>query len=156
MSVLEATTRPAIAAMSLVQTLDFSMLRRKLEDPDEGLGVPSERLDVLEQEYRRFLALRLAYPAEEITPCRAVDQFWHAHILDTEAYASDCEQLFGRFVHHYPYFGMRGDDDARDLRDAFARTLELYVENFGEPPAGTWPVTTAAKCRTKCKPVKCK
>ena len=80
---------------------------------------------------------------------------WHYHILDTEAYAVDCEKAFGRFLHHFPYFGMRGDDDAMALADAYDWTLSTYREVFGEPvPPGVW--FGKKSCRTKCKPVKCK
>lgn len=43
----------------------------------------------------RLLALRLAYPEVDIVPCRLVDEMWHRHILDTQAYAEDCERIFG-------------------------------------------------------------
>ena len=41
------------------------------------------------------------------------------HILDTRAYSRDCEFLFGRFLHHFPYFGMRGDADRAALDRTF-------------------------------------
>jgi hypothetical protein len=50
----------------------------------------------IEREYRRFLVLNMLYPFESIVPCREVDKFWHAHILDTAAYRVDCERVFGR------------------------------------------------------------
>ena len=57
---------------------------------------------------------------------------WHYHILDTEKYAEDCRDIFGYFVHHFPYFGMRGDEDAQHLQAAFVETQELYVKEFGK------------------------
>jgi hypothetical protein len=148
---------PADALERLTDTLDLSMLRMKLADPVEGKGYGDERLDLMEQEYRRFLALRLACPEADTVPCQIVDEMWHAHILDTIAYRRDCEVIFGRFMDHFPYFGMRGEDDEHALHDAYEQTLVLYRESFGEPPAGTWIATEASRCkRTACKPQKCR
>lgn len=142
-------------ALERVSAIDLGMVRLKLADPEEGKGWAEDHLDAVEREYRRFLALHLTHPDAEIVPCGDVDAMWHYHILDTEAYGEDCDKVFGRFLHHFPYFGMRGDDDAQALVDAYEWTLATYREVFGEPVA---PRVWAGKksCRTKCKPVKCK
>ena len=149
---------PSLALEELHRQLDLTMVRLKLADPEEGKGATPAELDLMEQEYRRFLALHLAYPDAEIVPCKLVDHIWHQHILDTAAYRNDCDRIFGRFLDHFPYFGMRGEQDAQDLADAYVLTLVRYRAAFGEPPAGTWISTAAdtARCRTQCKPVKCK
>jgi hypothetical protein len=130
----------------------------KLSDPEEGKGYGSELLDLMEHEYKKFLALHLAHPDADIVPCAIVDEMWHQHILDTAAYREDCDALFGGFLDHFPYFGLRGEDDAQALHDAYADTLERYREAFGEPPDDTWISRDAAsKCKRKaCKPMKCK
>jgi hypothetical protein len=141
----------------LSRTLDLSGVRAKLADSEEGKGYGPERLDLLETEYRKFLALQLAYPGQDIVPCMIVDEIWHQHILDTIAYRADCDAIFGRFLDHFPYFGMRGPEDAEALADAYSMTLDRYVESFGTPPEGTWISADAAKCsRTNCKPTKCR
>ncbi len=139
--------------------LDLSMIKLKLQDEDEGLGWSSEQCDTSEKEYKRFLALKRAYPGVEIVPNRVVDSFWHQHILDTMKYAEDCEQVFGYFVHHYPYFGMNGEQDYQDLCDAFEETKALYERHFGESYGADVSMAKrckAPKCRTQCKPMKCK
>jgi hypothetical protein len=137
--------------------LDLSGIRTELADPEEGKGYSAEQLSIRESEYRKFLALHLAFPESEIVPCRIVDEFWHQHILDTRAYHEDCDAIFGGYLHHFPYFGMRGDEDAKALQDAYAETLARYREAFGEPPAGTWISADASRCsRTNCKPTKCR
>lgn len=35
-------------------------------------------------------------------------------------------------MHHFPYFGMRGEADFQDLNNSFDRTQELYFKHFGE------------------------
>lgn len=146
-------------ALRMVESLvDLSNVRMKLADPDEGRGYGPEVLDVMELEYRKFLALQLVHPDADIVPCEIVDEMWHQHILDTAAYRDDCDRLFGRFLDHFPYFGLRGEEDAQALHDAYVDTLSLYRAGFGEPPEDTWVSQGAASsCKRKaCKPMKCK
>jgi hypothetical protein len=63
--------------------------------------------------YRAFLQIVRSRPAGFTpAPRRDVDGVWHEHILDTEKYFEDCATLFGRYIHHFPYAGMFGDEDA--------------------------------------------
>ena len=145
------------ALRGLDSLLDLTMICQKLADPEEGKGYSEEHLDLLEAEYRKFLAMRLANPEANIVPCKLVDEMWHQHILDTIAYRDDCDAIFGRFMDHYPYFGTRGPADEQDLADAYDETLECYREAFGEPPTDTWISREgSSRCRTGCKPVKCR
>jgi hypothetical protein len=141
----------------LASVLDLSKIRMKLSDPKEGKGYDAAHLDVMEQEYRRFLAMHIAHPDAEIVPCSMVDEMWHQHILDTIAYRQDCEAIFGEFLDHYPYFGMQSEQEAQALQDAYGDTLEIYEREFGTPPDDTWISADAAKCRrTACKPQECR
>lgn len=75
-------------------------------------GWPVEQVDRVEHEYRQFLQLILdAGKDDRIAPTRAIDIFWHHHILDTAKYFADCDTVFGTYLHHYPYSGIFGDDD---------------------------------------------
>ncbi|HTR72347.1 MAG TPA: hypothetical protein VMG80_02020 [Solirubrobacteraceae bacterium] len=156
MMTLATLISPNEALATLERQLDLSAIRGKLADPEEGKGYGPEHLDLLEREYRRFLALRLAHPDANIVPCKLVDEMWHQHILDTIAYRRDCDVIFGRFMDHFPYFGMRGPEDEQALHDAYEETLEHYHAAFGEPVQNTWISADASKCRTGCKPVKCR
>lgn len=141
----------------LAGILNLSKIRMKLADPKEGKGYDATHLDLMEQEYRRFLAMHLVYPEAEVVPCSMVDEIWHQHILDTIAYRQDCEALFGEFLDHYPYFGMQSEQEAQELQDAYGDTLEIYEREFGTPPDGTWISADAARCvRKNCKPTKCR
>ncbi|HEY0845696.1 MAG TPA: hypothetical protein VGE12_10015 [Noviherbaspirillum sp.] len=111
--------------------LDLDPIKFKLMDKKEGHGWSREKADRLELEYRRFLALTAKYPNEVIAPSTEVDKFWHGHILDTMKYAADCQKVFGYFLHHFPYFGMRDAEDAANLADAAATTRRLYQQEFG-------------------------
>ncbi|MFN3181083.1 MAG: glycine-rich domain-containing protein [Nannocystaceae bacterium] len=90
--------------------------------------------------YRRFLQLRSLYPTCSLVPTRDIDEMWHGHILDTRAYAADCDRLFGGFMHHCPAWD--GEDRA-ELDAAFAVTRALWMRAFGEELA------EAARCESK-------
>jgi hypothetical protein len=148
----------ASSAADILPSIDvnLTMVCHKLAHPEDGEGWPAQKLDTAVGEYLKFMALCKAYPHEVVVPCKLVDELWHAHILDTRAYRIDCERIFGFFYDHFPYFGMRDERDAEDLRGAYDRTLELYALNFGDPPIDTWWRVDGARCRTQCKPVKCR
>jgi hypothetical protein len=131
--------------VAAIQALDLDPIKLKLMDPEEGQGWSREYADQMEVAYKRYLTLLAKFPDETIAPTKDVDKFWHGHILDTMKYAEDCENMFGYFLHHFPYFGMRGEDDAVALRAASERMHEIYEREFGETlPNGTaW--CTAAK-----------
>jgi len=139
-----------------IEAIDFTLIKLKLQDKEEGQGWSKQQCGEAEGEYKRFLALKRNYPEKDIVPHRILDHFWHQHILDTEKYAADCELIFGRFIHHYPYFGMNGEQDAQNLNDAFEETKQLYLLHFGQEYIGFAKRCKAPKCRTQCKPMKCK
>lgn len=116
---------PVIAAINL------EMVKMKLQEPDEGEGWTAEQCDTAEIEYKRYLHLCKKY-GKGMVPNGIMDTFWHYHILDTRAYHKDCEAVFGYYLHHFPYFGMRGEQDAQNLKNAFYKTKQLYLETFGE------------------------
>ena len=131
------TTESELAAWDLldhrIQNLDLARIIWKMGDPNEGKGFTPQRLAQAELDYRRFLHLHLQYPKMEIVPTKMIDEVWHQHILDTRAYAKDCDDMFGEFLHHYPYFGMHGEKDQANLQSCFERTQTVWVECFGVP-----------------------
>lgn len=132
------------AALAKVAKLDFTLLKVKL-CRDENLTM--EECVEIEDLYRKFLALNIRYPDRKICPTGTIDLFWHAHILDTRAYGQDCEFLFGHLLHHFPYFGMRGEQDRKDLEDTFARSIELFIRDYGIDP--TRGDSEARSCRVQ-------
>jgi hypothetical protein len=132
------------AALDKAATLDFTMLKTKI-CRDENMTV--EEVDQIEDLYRKFLALNMRYPDRKICPTGPIDMIWHYHILDTRAYERDCMMLFGRLLHHFPYFGMRGEKDKQDLDNTFVASVELFVRHFGIDP--TRGDTLARSCRSQ-------
>jgi hypothetical protein len=115
-----------------VGELDLEPVVYKLMHPD-----PDERaLSLADADqavalYRCFLQLCALHPGAAIVPTRQLDHVWHTHMLDTAKYRADCDHVFGRFLDHFPYAGLRGEADRRAWRADFARTRRLFSEHFG-------------------------
>ena len=125
------TDRPVERVIAAIQALDLDPVKLKLMDREEGHGWSRDYADRMELAYKRFLTLLATHPEETLAPGKDVDKFWHGHILDTLKYADDCEKMFGNFLHHFPYFGMRGPEDAANLAKAGETTRRLYQQEFG-------------------------
>lgn len=134
---------PAIAA------IDLEMVKTKLMEPEEGLGWTRAQCDANEVEYKRYLHLCKLH-GKGMVPTKAMDQFWHYHILDTRAYHEDCQAVFGHYLHHFPYLGMRGEEDERQLEAGFNRTARLYKEAFGEEMAAPDATDCWHDCSGRC------
>jgi len=119
--------------LAAIAALDLDPIKVKLMHAESGEGWSLEKANAAEAEYRRFLILMKKFPHEQTAPLFDVDTFWHYHILDTLKYAQDCEQVFGYFLHHFPYIGLRGADDEAAHQRVGQRMQELYEETFGEP-----------------------
>ncbi|HJU99429.1 MAG TPA: glycine-rich domain-containing protein-like [Burkholderiaceae bacterium] len=115
-----------------IADLDLEPIKVKLMHEESGEGWSLEQVNAVEFEYRRFLYLMKTFPHEQTAPLMDVDIFWHYHILDTMKYAADCEAVFGYFLHHFPYIGLRGEDDEQVHHRVGERMRELYEETFGE------------------------
>jgi hypothetical protein len=115
-----------------IAALDLEPVKVKLMHQESGEGWTLEQANAVEFEYRRFLYLMKRFPHEAAAPLQDVDTFWHYHILDTVKYAADCEAVFGYFLHHFPYIGLRGEDDLAAHARVGDRMKELYEDTFGE------------------------
>ncbi|MCW7541503.1 glycine-rich domain-containing protein-like, partial [Aquabacterium sp. A7-Y] len=124
-----------------IDALDLEMIKFKVTCKEDGYGWSREHADRIEVGYKRFLKLLAKYPERAIAPTRDIDDFWHAHILDTRKYADDCMRVFGEFVHHYPYLGL-GENEQDAHVEAFDAMNELYASEFGEE----LPMDASAYC----------
>ena len=60
-----------------------------------------------------FKVVSLAGKKGVSMPSQAVDEAWHALILDTRRYQLYCERAFGRFLHHVPAESMQSPQQAQ-------------------------------------------
>jgi hypothetical protein len=112
------------------EQLDLEPIKFKLMSKNSGLGWSLEFCDEVEQQYKRWMTLVGKYPNEHLVPSHFVDIFWHYHILDTQKYAADCIHSFGFFVHHYPYFGMQGEEEKANASKAWEETKKVFRNEF--------------------------
>ena len=98
--------------------LDFGPLAYKLMHREEGPGLSLDQAADAITKYKGFLLLSHACRGRTISPSRYVDFVWHNHILDTELYYVQCGMLYGRYLHHFPFFGKRNAEDERQLLEA--------------------------------------
>lgn len=129
-----------------IANIDLEMVKMKLMDTKEGFGWTDEQCDIAEIEYKRFLHLNKKFPDFSIVPHTAMDLMWHQHILDTRAYHSDSDKVFGQYFHHFPYFGIRSESDKQDLTSAFKETQNIYLKEFGEEMINE----NSSKCTRNC------
>jgi hypothetical protein len=141
-----------------IDGLDLEPVVFKLTHPEPGgTGMTLVEADQLIAAYRGFLKLCAWYPDLSFVPSKAVDQVWHAHILDTAKYADDTRAVFGRVLDHFPYLGMRGADDEAAWQDAFARTRDMFQRHFGcGLPGGQAMQSCSSSCQIgKCAGTQC-
>ena len=118
-------------SLARIAALDLEAVKFKLVL--EGIGEwDLARADAAEVAYKRFLMLAAGHPGLRLVPVGDVDEFWHQHILDTQAYMADCEHALGYFLHHWPYSGLLGPEDAAVQQSNYEKTRDLYRQEFGE------------------------
>lgn len=128
----------------IIKELDLEPLIVKAMDAEEGMGWALEYAIEVAEEYRKYLTLCLENPKASIVPSQNVDKFWHLHILDTQKYQEDFQNVFGYFLHHFPYFGMRGEKDAQNLQQAWEESCAVYAKRFGGMDKALWQ--SSARC----------
>lgn len=120
------------AFLEKVRLLDLSPLAYQLRYSASGPRWTQAKIIKAVARYLAFLFLIDRYPHLQLVPSQEVDIVWHYHILDTRKYAEDCQLLFGQFIHHFPYFGTRGEADRLNLKQAYILTQVLYRKHFGD------------------------
>ncbi|WP_417905551.1 glycine-rich domain-containing protein [Candidatus Tisiphia endosymbiont of Micropterix aruncella] len=112
-----------------ISSLDFTIQKNKMQE-EEFEGWSQQKLDIVEEQYRRMLFLWVKYDSIDLPPSKDIDIFWHYHILDTRKYQEDCQKIFGYYQHHNPYFSMGSDKS--NLYKCFENTLYFYEKEFKE------------------------
>ncbi|ASF93896.1 putative uncharacterized protein [Vibrio anguillarum] len=119
-------------ALAIAKTWNFNLAIQKLiESSPERWDLVRTKKAVLD--YQRYMAVTKALGGIQLVPNGDIDEIWHMHILDTRAYMRDCDTLFGEYLHHYPYFGMLGEENQRQWLDVQAQSEQLWQRLFDEP-----------------------
>lgn len=119
-------------AINYIKMLDLGYIIQKMMAPTYPL--PRWTLEDATRccnYYKNFLILHVKYPKIAFVPTRYIDEFWHNHILYTQRYTNDCNNIFGHYLHHYP--AEENADEILKLKNAFEITQQLYLKEFNEP-----------------------
>lgn len=132
-------------AMQLVNRLDFTDQNATLISYH---GWDKDKVFATEAIYRKWLVLHKVYDQNiALAPNKQLDEYWHFHILDTQKYMKDCEYVFGRYLHHYPYFGIGDTEAKKDLDVAFQLSRDLFIKHFGHDLIGNANRCSSTSCR---------
>lgn len=113
-----------------VRFLDLGSVAYQLMHSNTGPRWTEAKTVAAIARYLAFLYLIDSYPHLQLVPTQEIDQVWHQHILDTSKYAEDCQMLFGRMIHHFPFLGTRGEVDRYNLQQAYVLTQVLLRRHF--------------------------
>lgn len=133
-------------AMAITARWDFELAIQKLLEMKKGEWSPVRAQEAVNN-YKRYMAVTKALGGVQLVPNGDIDEIWHMHILDTRAYMKDCEELFGEYLHHFPYFGMLGEDNERQWINVQSYSEALWHELFGTA------LYTASSIAQKCPQV---
>jgi len=106
----------------------------------QDTALTGRRAEAAIQGYRQFLWLCAQGEGVQV-PSPAIDAVWHLHLLDTRAYASFCDQVIGRMIHHCPGRPAAAKDPA------YAETRAALARHFGPPDPALWPEPEATRAR---------
>jgi len=126
---LEISKEKFEEAFEKTKNLDFSLAIKKLQLKEDWT---EERAIKAVEGYKKYLALTKALDGYQLVPNADIDEIWHYHILDTRQYVKDCEEIFGGFLHHYPYFGMLDEQNEKEWKKYQEISNSIWQELFDE------------------------
>lgn len=142
------------AAWSRIQSLDLKKVGEKLQSRKGMLWNLINDVDKIEKEYRQFLYLIAVNPNKTIVPwSQRLDDFWHEHILDTKKYVKDCDDVFGKYIHHNPHFSGGSSETKVLYKKAFSdkakkqKSKSSYSSDNSSPGCGAvMPIVFCSTC----------
>ena len=134
----------------VVFRIDLSSVRYHLTQSSQAVMSPDE-WPVAEREYRQFLTLMNRFPGRLLIPSGKALSIWQAHILDTRAYRTDCEDAFGRYLDHFPYLGELDPEDQPEYEIGVRNLQQLrQAHHFRSKSSATSPEQPTRDSDSKC------
>jgi hypothetical protein len=122
-----------------IDTFDYEPVKRKV---GRDHGLPSAKLTAGVENLKRYYAVALLDPLNLHAVSKAVDPFWHSHILFTSEYENFCQFIFGQFIHHEPLDPTDGPK-VEFVRKLYDHTLATYKKLFKSLDPEWWPPSGA-------------
>lgn len=116
-------------ALVLTENWNFDLAKEKLLESKKWSNVKADRAV---SDYKKYMALMKAMNGYQLVPNEEIDEIWHMHILDTRQYMKDCNELFGEYIHHYPYFGMLSEENKTQWLETQTLSDNVWQKFFGK------------------------
>ena len=111
------------------------VIKRHAKDQD----ITFEQATSEMEELLKFLTLCSINPGKYGMAGR-IDHAWHCCILFTQKYASLCDMIGGKYIHHRPNTER---SNYREAASTYADFIDDYIIAFGDPDSNYWPTKNA-------------
>ena len=133
-----------------ISNIDLQIIENDLT---RTLGWSHSKCEDIISEYKKFLYLCITNTdkTKSLIPSKDVDEVWHAHILRTEKYVSDCHIVGKQYIHHFP---TPSDAPPANPTEFENGTKYLYEKVFGTLPQSWRGISRTAKvaeCTDACR-----
>jgi hypothetical protein len=153
----ETNTNPFLVMLNIdmilwarISNIDLQLIENDLTRTLEWSHSKCE--DII-AEYKKFMYLCITNTdkTKSMIPSKDVDEVWHAHILRTEKYVSDCHIVGKKYIHHLP---TPSDAPPANPIEFENGTKYLYEKVFGPLPQSWIGISRTAKvadCTYDCR-----
>ncbi|RPF20784.1 glycine-rich domain-containing protein [Myceligenerans xiligouense] len=93
-----------------------------------------------------FLATSARHAGRPLSPSPLVDHGWHEFILHTRDYATFCDRVAGRFLHHVPTDPTDTDVTGITAHDRLVRTVDAISAAGFYVDTDLWPTGHHIEC----------
>ena len=142
---------PSVMLWTKISSID---LRPIQDDLNRTLGWSHSKCEDIIAEYKKFMYLCITNTdkTKSLIPSKDVDEVWHAHILRTEKYVSDCHIAGKQYLHHLPNPSNAAPTNPCEFENG---TKYLYEKVFGTLPQSWRDITRTAECGSDCNDCSC-
>ena len=118
-----------------IDRFDYSNVKWKVSK--DLSGVTDKYIDEGIENLKLYYAVALLDPLNGHAVSRAVDPFWHAHVLFTKDYGRFCDEIFGGYVHHEP-LDEANAAEMKKVERLYRYTIGIYADLFKDVDESWW------------------
>ncbi|KAK0371591.1 hypothetical protein CLIM01_11042 [Colletotrichum limetticola] len=120
-----------------IDKADYSFVLRKVSE-EYNYALSDKYLKAGIENLKRYYAVALLDPLNRHAVSRAVDPFWHSHVLFTKEYLTFCKLVYGAFIHHQP-LDIEDKPEVERVGALYNFTLATYKHIFKTVDPEFWP-----------------
>jgi hypothetical protein len=130
--------------IEIIDNFDYSKVKAKVAN-DLG-GVTEAYIQDGIENLKLYYVVALLDPLNAHAVSRAVDPFWHAHVLCTREYGRFCREVYDQYVHHEP-LDEDNQDEVAKVAELYAYTRDQYGKIFKTTSSEWWGSQTPFAAR---------